>query len=57
MGPPTFYAGPLHNHEVDDLAGFLESVEETLRASGAEDLAGHIGWWVLRLTNVKAPPR
>jgi hypothetical protein len=35
----------------------LEVVEESLYASGAEDLAGHIGWWVLRLTNVKGQTR
>jgi hypothetical protein len=52
MHPPTFYEGPLHDHEVDDLAGLLELVEENLHALGAPDLAGHVGWWVLRLTNV-----
>lgn len=57
MHPPTFYAGPLHDHEVDELAGLLELVGESLCASGATDLAGHIAWWVLRLTNVKGQRR
>jgi hypothetical protein len=47
----------LHDHEVDELAGLLELVEESLCASGATDLAGHIAWWVLRLTNVKGQRR
>jgi hypothetical protein len=57
MPPPTFYEGPLADHEVDDLAGLLELVEESLHVSGAEDLAGHVGWWVWRLTNAKGQRR
>jgi hypothetical protein len=53
MHPPTFYEGPLHDHEVDDLVGLLELVEQRLAGAGPEDLAGHVGWWVLRLTNIK----
>ena len=57
MPPPTFYEGPLHDHEVDDLVGLLELVEQRLAGIGAEDLAGHVGWWVWRLTNVKGQRR
>jgi hypothetical protein len=57
MHPPTFYEGPLHDHEVDDLAGLLELVEQHLAGAGLEDLAGHVGWWVLRLTNVNRQRR
>jgi hypothetical protein len=51
MHPPTFYAGPLQDHEVDELAGLLDLVAERLSAAGAEDLAGHVDWWALRLAN------
>ncbi len=53
MPPPTFYEGPLHDHEIDDLVGLLELVEQRLAGAGPEDLAGHVSWWVLRLTNLK----
>lgn len=51
--PPTFYEGPLHDHEIDDLAGLLELVEDQLHLSGFDDLAGHLSWWILRLSNTK----
>lgn len=57
MHPPTFYEGPLADHETDELAGLLEAVEQSLYDAGAPDLAGHVGWWVLRLTNLKSQRR
>ena len=57
MHSPTFYEGPLADHEVDDLAGLLELVGQRLAGAGSEDLAGHVGWWVLRLTSVKRQRR
>ena len=57
MPPPTYYTGPLHDHELDDLVGLLKLVEQTLYASGAEDLAGHVAWWALRLTNATGQRR
>jgi hypothetical protein len=55
--PPTFYEGPLHDHEVDDLVGLLELVGQRLASAGPEDLAGHVGWWVWRLRNLKGQRR
>ena len=57
MPPPTFYEGPLADHEVDDLVGLLELVGQRLAGAGSEDLAGHVGWWVWRLTNIKGQRR
>lgn len=50
--PPTFYEGPLRDHETAELADLLELVGAELHHAGAEDLAGHVAWWIRRLTNV-----
>jgi hypothetical protein len=55
--PPTFYEGPLHDHEIEELAELLELVTGRLFDSGQEDLAGHVAWWIVRLTNVKGQAR
>ena len=57
MHPPTFYEGPLADHEVDHLAGLLELVGQRLAGAGPEDLGGPVGWWVWRLTSVKGQDR
>jgi hypothetical protein len=52
--PPTFSEGPLTDHEIAELADLLESVEERL---GLDELAGHLAWWVLRLSRAREERR
>lgn len=55
--PPTFYEGPLCDHELEELTDLLDLVGERLCDLGDEDLAGHVAWWIRRLTNRKRRAR
>jgi len=55
--PPTFYEGPLQDHEIDELADLLEYVEERLADSEFSDLSTHLAWWSLRLSNLRRKAR
>jgi hypothetical protein len=55
--PPTFYEGPLHDHETCELADLLELVGEHLDQTGEKDLAGHLAWWIMRLSKTKEEGR
>jgi hypothetical protein len=59
MHPPTISHGPLHAHEVAELAELVDDVEAWI--DDLDDVPDHlvirIRWWALRLANTTTNPR
>lgn len=55
--PPTFTHGPLHDHELADLADLLDDLEVWMadQAAVPEHLRIRVPAWAARLANTKAP--
>ena len=57
--PPTFTHGPLHDHELADLADLLDDIDTCIAHVEAvpQHLRIRIPAWAARLANIKAPQR
>lgn len=55
--PPTITHGPLHDHELADLADLLDDIEGWIAVLEAvpEHLRIRVPAWAARLANTKAP--
>jgi hypothetical protein len=57
--PPTFTHGPLHDHELAELADLLDDIDAWIASDETvpEHLAIRVPAWAARLANAKASQR
>ncbi len=58
MQPPTYFEGPLHPHEVNELAELMDDLDAfvTTAEHVPEDLLIRIRWWAFRIENAGVRP-